>query len=346
MNPTLLIENCLASPRSIASRHRSIEDRSRLRKLLGPCLGIALWMALGGPLATSVLAQAKVSESLSKAVENAPDVGGMVAVLVYGEKWSPTNEKYRDQVFLSRDLASKLSANVQLVCVGFPEVHSEAEKLFADSPDRLPRVGYRTFPTVLIFDGTGKLISMIQPVATFDSPLTLATELETRHGKMKQRDETLQQAAKVEGVEKAKLLGQMVRDLGVGLGPWLEDSRKFALQDIVDQIKAADPNDESGWGMAIGFPIGWIGEHISKLNSEEGLEQADAYLDRVLAIPQLLPEQRQQIELKRYLLYKSIGQPLEKQIEILEKMTAAAPETLEGRAAVKWANHLRGHLKK
>ncbi len=286
-------------------------------------------------------AQARRAASIEKAVATAPDDGGMVAILLHGSDWNTEGEKFKAGIFDGSALAEALPGTVVLATLDCLESPSQADLKRREGPDKIPAVRIRTYPSILLLDGVGRAVAVIEPVQPIASAEELATTLSQWHQKIAKRDEMLVRARSASGVEQARLIGEALRAGGVGLGPWLSDIRKPSLHEALAAIRSADPGDESGWVFATEFPIDNIVKETGELREQSGLPAAEAELDRVLGNPYLTADQRQQLQRQRFLLYKADNQPAEKLVEILTRVAAEAPESILGRGATNWANYLR-----
>ncbi len=302
-------------------------------------------IALGWMIAPAA-GQARTAKNVQQAVELAPDQGGMVAVLVYGSDWNPASVVFLQQVFNDSKLSKSLPAQIVLTSVDRPEAAGkdrspESRNENTESVRReLPDVDIRTYPSILILDGVGRLCEIMMPAIGYKTPDDLAPELSKRHQQITRRDELLAKAELASGVDRAKLIGEAIREGGVGMGVWLNDVHKPALEPLLQLMKIADPLDQSGWILPTEFPMDAIGDESNRLLAESGLASAEKKLNEILSNSHLTADQRQQIQRQRFLLYKSSNQSIDRQIEILELVVAEKPESVIGRGAANWAKHL------
>ncbi len=289
---------------------------------------------------STLLAQAKMHPTFAAAVEAAPDSGGMVVVLLHGSDWNSFGEQFLANVFKSKELAKNLDRSVALVAVDHKESPSAKDKQVAEGANKLPAVNVRTYPSILITDGQGRALVVLQPLDEFDSGTALATQLQQWYDRICARDQMLVQAQNTSGHEQVRILGEALRVGEVGLGLHLKDARKFSLHEILDAMKKADPQDESGWIFATAFPFDEVVKTTERLLKESGLPAAETELDQRLTNPHLLPAQRQELQRQRFLLYKSAGEPVERLTSALKQCAAEMPDSIIGQGAINWAKHL------
>ncbi|TWT84418.1 hypothetical protein CA13_58960 [Planctomycetes bacterium CA13] len=293
----------------------------------------------------SVAAGTRAS-TVQRAVSLAPDDGGMVAILLYGSDWNQTSEFYKSQVFDEPKVLSSLSRGAVLTNVDCKESPTPRDKVARESVNAFPDISIRTYPSIMILDGVGRAVIVLQPIQQLTDPSELGKLLEQWHQKLIARDVILAKARTASGFDQARQIGEAIRVLGVGLGPHVKDIRKHSFHEALTLMKAADPNDDTGWVFATEFPLDKVTALTNKVRETSGLEAAEAELDQRLQNQYLLPEQRQELQRQRFLLYKADDQPMEKQTEILELVSSEAPDTIIGRGAKHWAQYLREHSAK
>lgn len=280
------------------------------------------------------------ADSLRDAIELAPDSMGMVAVLMHGSDWNQPGEQFRKNVFDAKELMKGLPAGIVLTSIDRKQKPTKAELQRLEGENKLAIQGIRTWPCVVLMDGMGRPFQILQPLEVDQSPEDFAKELSAWKSRLEARDEKFAEAAKVEGTERARLLGEGLRALGAQLGCRVPD-RGPAFREILEAMQEADPEDRSGWVLATAFPFEKMAEQTRGLQSEHGNAAAEEQLNQWLENPLLLPNQRQELQRQRFLLRKSAELPLDQQLAALELTAREDPSSLIGQGASRWASHLR-----
>ncbi len=199
-------------------------------------------------------------------------------------------------------------------------------------------------PRIALTDSEGRA------VATFDTPrsdLTPAT-LAERVKKMREtriaRDEWLAKAAKAQGPEQAELLRKSLEVLGFANWP----GNGNCYKPVHDQIRAADPQDQSGALRWLGFsndPKGGVpwakpawNEALDTQGGKRALTDADyqealARVDKELADPRnkvLTHENIQRMMVAKFHIYKRWKGHEEDRFRIQEEIAKFDPDTFWG----------------
>ena len=105
----------------------------------------------------------------------------MVALLLHGSDWNQVGEKFKSEIFDDPGLAAALPKDVVLATVDLKENPSAGERKRLEGADKYPTVKVKTYPAIIVMDGVGRAIAVVQPVAQFKTANDLAAALTTWH---------------------------------------------------------------------------------------------------------------------------------------------------------------------
>ncbi len=158
-----------------------------------------------------------------------------------GSDWCGWCIKLNDEVFKHDAFKAGVKDSFVLVELDFPNDKSKLSEATQKQNQELgEKYAVQGYPTILLCDATGK------PYAATGyekgGPEKYVEHLNELRGRKAKRDEAFASAAKAEGTAKAKALIAALDSMG------LEDAMVGNFYgDIADQIKAADPKDETGF---------------------------------------------------------------------------------------------------
>lgn len=158
-----------------------------------------------------------------------------------GSDWCGWCIKLNNEVFKHEPFKTGVKDSFVLVELDFPKDKSKlSEATQAQNKELGKKYAVQGYPTILLCDAEGR------PYAATGyqkgGPEKYIEHLnELRAGKAK-RDEAFAAAGKAQGVEKAKLLVAALESMNLG-----DETEANFYGDIIAQIKAADPKDESGF---------------------------------------------------------------------------------------------------
>lgn len=274
------------------------------------CSGIAL---AGGEGWTSDFAAAK---------KEAADSKKDLLIDFTGSDWCSWCIKLDKEVFSHEPFKVGAKDKFVLVELDYPRDKSKLSEATLKQNEELGKqyqvAGY---PTILLCDASGKPFAATgyQP----GGPEAYVKQLDELRSKKTTRDEAFESASKTEGVPKAKALVSALTAMGLTDGMVAN-----FYGDIVDQIKASDPADETGFAKAAAMKI-----RIDEIKKELGgfmqkKDQAGAIgvLDKALKEGGLPDEDVQQIMMTRGMLFAE-QKKYDEAIKALDEAKAFAPES-------------------
>lgn len=160
-----------------------------------------------------------------------------------GSDWCGWCIKLKEEVFQHDAFKDGVKDKFVLVEIDFPRDKEKAgitEEIAEQNNKLQEKYGIQGFPTIMLTDASGKPFAQTgyQP----GGPEKYVDHLDTLRAKKAARDEAFAKAGKSEGVEKAKALVSALEAMGLS-----DSSISGFYGDVVDQIKAADPKDETGF---------------------------------------------------------------------------------------------------
>ncbi|MDB6136095.1 MAG: thioredoxin family protein [Verrucomicrobiales bacterium] len=196
-----------------------------------------------------------------------------------GSDWCIWCKKLQSEVFSHAEFTEGVKDSFVLVELDYPRDKShlseETRKQNEELKDRYPIKGY---PTILLVDPEGKPFAATgyQP----DGPVKYVESLNKLRAKKTERDEALAKAAKAEGVEKAKQLVAALKALELD-----EDLVSTSYKEVVEQIKAADPADETGYTkkMTTAKRLADFNAKLGQIRQSQDKAKTTEFLDQTLA---------------------------------------------------------------
>ena len=239
------------------------------------------------------------STDLDKALETAKAQNKNVLVEFTGSDWCPPCIAMRKNVFSKKEFVDAASKNFILVELDFPQDKSklseETQKQNKELGDKYAIQGY---PTILLTDAEGR------PYAATGyqkgGPEKYVEHLDELRKNKAKRDEAFAAAEKAEGVEKAKALVAALDAMG------LEDEMVAnTYGDIAEQIKAADPKDETGFEKkaAVKKRLSDFQGELQELAGKQDMDGALALVDKTLEEGGFGPEQTLQMMMTRAVIF-------------------------------------------
>lgn len=189
-----------------------------------------------------------------------------------------------------------------------------------DPNDRFNQEWVWNYPALVYLDQDGRLIGRIEGLrAKTASPKALEAQLaQFRQARLK-RDALLAQAAGAAGVPKARLLGQALDALPFDAA--------CTDQTVIKQIRAADPDDTTGYTMKYTWRLPKFGGQILELARDKKYTEARAVITANKAKTIWTLEQRQAIEIQRYVLCRDWPGHQAEAREALETALKMGPDT-------------------
>lgn len=262
-----------------------------------------------------------------------------------GSDWCAWCIKLRKEVFEKEPFDTGVKDQYVLIELDYPKDKTRLAAGVAEQNEGLlKKYPIKGYPTVLLCDAEGRPFAATgyQP----GGPEAYLKHLETLQAKKAARDKGFEEAAGKSGVEKAK---QLIATLdALELEP---DMIQNWYGDIAEQIKAADPADETGFAKkgAVDAAFASYMEKLNELRSKQDLEGVAKLVEETLANPLVQGDTRAQVyghyagtlayagkkDEAIALLKKAVTdvgegakkEELQKFIELLEKEKAGVPPT-------------------
>lgn len=237
-----------------------------------------------------------------------------------GSDWCSWCIKLDKEVFSQEPFKAGVKDKFVLVELDFPH---DKSKLSADTLKQNEEMGekyaIKGYPTILLCDEEGR------PYAKTGyqegGPEAYVKHLEELHAAKAVRDKSFAEAAKSEGVVKAKALVAALGAMG------LEDSAVANFYgDVVAQIKAADPKDETGYAKAAAAKEQLVAfqEKLQELGQKGDFDGAMVLVDKTLKEGGFSEEDTQQIMMVRVMIFAQ-QKKFDEAIKAVDEAKAFAP---------------------
>ena len=239
-----------------------------------------------------------------------------------GSDWCSWCIKLNKEVFSHEPFKAGVKDKFVLVELDYPQDKSKLSAATLKQNEELakkyPIGGY---PTILLTDADGKPYAATGYEA--GGPEAYVKHLDALRAKKAARDESFAAAAKASGVEKAKALVAALATMG------LEDEMIANFYgDVAEQIKAADPKDETGFGKASAAKA-----RLAAIQSELGVcakksdhEGALAVMDKALKEGGFDTEETQKMMMTRAMILGKLKK-FDEAIKAMDEAKAFAPDS-------------------
>ncbi|MES2476709.1 MAG: thioredoxin family protein [Verrucomicrobiota bacterium] len=258
----------------------------------------------------------------SAAKKQAAEANTDLLVDFTGSDWCGWCIKLNEEVFSHDAFKSGVKDKFVLVEIDFPQDKKKlSEATQKQNAELGEKYGVQGYPTILLTDASGK------PYAATGyqkgGPEAYVKHLDELREKKAVRDEAFAAAAKSEGVEKAKGLVAALKAMD------LTDAMVANFYgDVADQIKAADPKDETGFAKEAADKAK-VAEFETKLRGfaeKEDYDGALALVDSTLKEGGFGPDETQQMILTKASLLAQQGK-FDDAIKAVDEGKAASPES-------------------
>ena len=196
-------------------------------------------VALATLTLASLSAQARDiwTENFDEAKAQAAKDGKDLLLEFTGSDWCPYCIELRQKVFDTADFKKEAPKAFVLVEIDFPneKKQPDSQRKRNAQLDETYGVGGR-YPTMILTDAKGEPYAQ---VGYRQIPEEITPKLIDLHNRKTHRDELLAKAGKASGIEKAKLLDEVIRTKS-------SDELMPKYDDILDQIVAADSENKAG----------------------------------------------------------------------------------------------------
>ena len=239
-----------------------------------------------------------------------------------GSDWCGWCIKLNKEVFSQEPFKAGVKDKFVLVELDYPRDKSKLSAATLKQNEELakkyPISGY---PTILLTDADGKPYAATGYEA--GGPEAYVKHLDELRAKKAVRDESFATAAKASGVEKAKALVAALAAMS------LEDGLISNFYgDVAEQIKAADPKDETGFGKASAAKA-----RLAAIQSELGVcaKKSDhagalAVMDKALKEGGFDTEETQKMMMTRAMIFGKLKK-FDEAIKAMDEAKALAPDS-------------------
>ncbi|BCX47655.1 thiol-disulfide thioredoxin [Haloferula helveola] len=244
-----------------------------------------------------------------------------------GSDWCGWCIKLNEEVFQHDPFKEGVKDKFVLVELDFLRDKSKlSEETQKQNEELQSEYGIKGFPTILLTDAEGKPFA--RTGYQQGGPEKYVKHLDELLEARKTRDEAFAKAEKSEGVDKAKALVEALNAMG------LEDEMVASFYgDTIETIKAADPEDETGFVKQIEMKQKF-GKFESELNNfarARDHEKALAHVDETLASGEFEGEQKQQVALYKGMILAQ-QQEFDAALKAMDEAKEIAPDSeLAGR---------------
>lgn len=239
-----------------------------------------------------------------------------------GSDWCGWCIKLKEEVFSHDEFKAGVKDQFVLVELDYPSDKSKLSKATSKQNEELgEKYQVRGYPTILLTDAEGRPFAKTgyRP----GGPEAYVKHLEELRAKKSARDEAFEKAEKNEGVEKAKVL---VAALGAMDLDETMVSNFYA--DVVEQIKAADPQDETGFMKAevAKLRIAKFQADLNAFAQKQDFDGALAHVDKTLAEDGFATEETQQMMMTRAVILAQ-QRKFDEAIKAVDEAKSIAPES-------------------
>jgi len=239
-----------------------------------------------------------------------------------GSDWCGGCIKLNDEVFKLDPFKAGVKDSFVLVEIDFPK---DTSKLSEDTQKQNAELGkkydVKGYPTVLLCDATGRPYAATgyQP----DGPEKYVAQLNDLRGQKTKRDEALAAAGKASGVAKAKALIAALDAMGLK-----GDVVGNFYGDIGEQIKAADPKDETGFAKkaATAKRLADYQNALQAMGATQDMDGALALVDKTLKEGGFETEQTLQMMMTRAMIFEQ-QKKTDEALKAIDEAKAFAPDS-------------------
>jgi thioredoxin-related protein len=239
-----------------------------------------------------------------------------------GSDWCGWCIKLKDEVFQHDEFKNGVKDTFVLVEIDFPKDKSKlSEETQKQNQELGGKYGIEGYPTIMLTDASGRPYAATgyQP----GGPEKYVTHLNELRGRKTLRDEAFAAAEKLEGPEKAKALIDALGKLELS-----ESTVSNHYPDVVEQIKAADPEDTTGFAknLANRQRIADFQNELQALAEKQDMAGAMALVNKTLADGGFETEETLQLMMTRAIIFAEQGK-FDEALKAVDAAKAFAPES-------------------
>jgi thioredoxin-related protein len=239
-----------------------------------------------------------------------------------GSDWCGWCIKLKEEVFSHDEFKQGVDGKFVLVELDFPRDKSKlSEETIKQNQELQGKFAVRGFPTIVLADSSGR------PYASTGyrpgGPDAYVKHLAELQENKAAQQAALEAARKAEGVEKAKALMGYLKSTGLS-----EEIIANFYGDITEEIKAADPNDESGFGKSAASKaaLAAFEKELQGFAQQQNFEGALEFTNKTLSEGNLLPDEGQKVLATRGMIYAQ-QQKFDEAIASVTEAIELAPES-------------------
>lgn len=239
-----------------------------------------------------------------------------------GSDWCPPCKALTANILSKEEFRTLTQDNLVLVELDFPKDKSKiSEETQAQNNELQGKYAITGYPTILLCDADGKPYAKTGFMQ--GGPKEYVAHLDELRAKKDVRDKSFADAAKAEGPAKAKALIAALDAMA------LEDAAVANFYpDVVDQIKAADPKDETGYAKKLAAKAKYAAfeTELNGLAQKQDMEGELALVEKAIASGDYEGETLQQVILPKAMILAQM-QKFDDAIKVIDEAKAAAPES-------------------
>ena len=239
-----------------------------------------------------------------------------------GSDWCGWCIKLNKEVFSQDPFKAGVKDKFVLVELDYPQDKSKLSAETIKQNEELSKAySVQGFPTILLTDADGKPFAATGYEA--GGPEAYVKHLDELRAKKVARDEAFATAAKASGVEKAKALVAALEAMG------LESSMISNFYGhVAEQIKAADPKDETGFAKATAAKarLATFQSELQACAQKGDHDGALALVDKTLKEGGFSTEDTQQIMITRTMIFNQ-QKKFDEALKALDEAKAFAPDS-------------------
>ncbi|MGB6221650.1 thioredoxin family protein [Haloferula sp.] len=252
-----------------------------------------------------------------------------------GSDWCGWCIKLNEEVFSHEEFKEGVKDEFILVELDFPKDSSKlSEETQKQNRELQQKYAVQGFPTILLTDSDGKPYARTgyQP----GGPEKYVAHLNELQEAKTTRDKDFTAASEAAGVDKAQSLVDALNKME------LEDAAVASFYpEVIEQIKVADPNDETGFvkGIESKQKFAEFESQLNQFGQKQDHDGAMALVESTLSEGEFEGEQKQQITLIKAMILAEKKQ-FDESLETLDAAKAIAPESEIGGRIDSFKTHI------
>ncbi len=239
-----------------------------------------------------------------------------------GSDWCGWCIKLKDEVFKHDEFKDGVKDTFVLVEIDFPRDKSKlSEETHKQNADLGKQYGVQGYPTIVLADAGGRPYAATGYQA--GGPENYVAHLNELRGRKSARDEAFEAANQLEGPAKAKALIEALDGMDLN-----EEMITGTYQDVVDQIKAADPDDTTGFAKQVATKqrLADFQQQLQELAEKQDMDGAMTLVDKILAEGDFESGETLQIMMTRAVIFAE-QKKFDEALKAVDDAKAYAPDS-------------------